>query len=360
MQVQFLMGPRPQRPSGGALVVYRHARELARRGIRVRILHAQSLPEWSAPVRGGALRASARELRRRVQNIGSQGPKWAELPSDVELRDVPNLSAKHVSSCDHAIATFWPTALALHELDGHAGKPAYLIQHYEDWAGDCQQVDATWRLPMRKLFVANWLLERARTMGCPDRELSLVPNAIDHEIFGVETESRKRGPRVAMLYGESRWKGAAEGLEALELVKREVPDLQAELFGVWAAPEDLPDWVVYHRDPSRPQLRALLNRSAAFLCPSWSEGWGLPGAEALASGCALVSTDNGGVRDYASDGKEALLAPPKDSNALAERLLRVIQDEALRERLALAGQRSVSEFRWERSTDALLSELKAA
>lgn len=360
MHVQFLMGPRPQRPSGGALVVYRHARELSKRGVRVSILHAQSLPRWQAPKRGSALRGTLRELRRRWQNRGTSGPAWAELPDEVEVRDVPALTARYVERADHSIATFWPTAIALHALDGAAGKPAYLIQHYEDWAGDCEQVDATWNLPMRKLFVAEWLMQLARDKGCPEEELSLVPNAIDHEVFGVETPPAERGPRVAMLYGESPWKGAAEGFAALEQVKREIPELEVELFGVWNAPEELPEWMRYRRDPSRPELRALLNRSAAFLCSSWSEGWGLPGAEALASGCALVSTDNGGVRDYARDGEEALLAPPQDADALAEQLLRVLRDDALRQRLIDAGQRSVNGFRWERSTQVLLDRLDAA
>jgi glycosyltransferase involved in cell wall biosynthesis len=360
MHVQFLMGPRPQRPSGGALVVYRHARELSKRGVRVSILHARELPEWSAPQRGGVLRAALRSARRRWQNRGTRGPAWAGLPTEVEVRDVPALTARYVIRADHSIATFWPTAIALHELDGAAGKPAYLIQHYEDWAGDRDRVDATWRLPMRKLFVAEWLLQLARDKGCSQGELALVPNAIDHEVFTVETRPMRRGARVAMLYGESPWKGAAEGFAALERVKREIPELEVELFGVWNAPEALPAWMRYRRDPSRTELRALLNRSAAFLCPSWSEGWGLPGAEALAAGCALVSTDNGGVRDYARDGCEALLAPPRDAEALAGQLLRVLKDDALRQRLIAAGQRSVNGFRWERSTSALLQGLEAA
>ena len=35
---------------------------------------------------------------------------------------------------------------------------------------------------------------------------------------------------------------------------------------------------------------------------SYYEGWGLPGTEAMACGCALVSTRNGGVDSYAIEG----------------------------------------------------------
>jgi len=90
-----------------------------------------------------------------------------------------------------------------------------------------------------------------------------------------------------------------------------------------------------------------------YLSPNWAEGWHLPPAEAMACGCAVVSTDIGGVRDYAEHEKTALLSPPGDPEALTKNLLRLLEDDNLRIQLAKAGHKRIQEFTWDRSTDLL-------
>ncbi len=68
--------------------------------------------------------------------------------------------------------------------------------------------------------------------------------------------------------------------------------------------------------------------------------------EAIACGAALVTTDTGGSRDYALDGKTALVSPPSQPGLLANNLFRVLNDEALRDRLADSGAQKVREFSW--------------
>ena len=50
-----------------------------------------------------------------------------------------------------------------------------------------------------------------------------------------------------------------------------------------------------------------------FAVGSWFEGFCQPGLEALACGTPLVTTDNGGCREYAIDGETALVVPPRDA-----------------------------------------------
>ena len=86
----------------------------------------------------------------------------------------------------------------------------------------------------------------------------------------------------------------------------------------------------------------------------------MPSMEAMACGAALVTFDNGGSRDYASDGVTALVAPHRDVSALAACLERMVADGALRERLAAQGREFVTRsFDWERAT-ARLEEILAA
>jgi len=76
--------------------------------------------------------------------------------------------------------------------------------------------------------------------------------------------------------------------------------------------------------------------------------------EAMACGAALCTYDNGGCRDYALDGRTAMVAPRRDMGALARALARLVEDPDLRERIARQGREFVStRFDWERATARL-------
>jgi hypothetical protein len=156
-----------------------------------------------------------------------------------------------------------------------------------------------------------------------------------------------------MLHHDYAWKGVVDGLEAVRRVKARVPTLRLVGFGVKAPRERLP-YDEFHADPPQAALAAIYSAADVYLCPSWDEGLGMPPMEAMACGAALVTYDNGGCRDYARDGETALVARRRDVADLAERLERLCVDEALRARVAAAGQAFVtSAFDWERAVTRL-------
>jgi len=88
-------------------------------------------------------------------------------------------------------------------------------------------------------------------------------------------------------------------------------------------------------------------RARVFAVGSYFEGFGQPGLEALACGVPLVTTDNGGCREYALHEETALVVPPRDVGAMAEAIKRLLDDRALAERLRANGLRLVQEkFKW--------------
>jgi GT2 family glycosyltransferase len=89
-----------------------------------------------------------------------------------------------------------------------------------------------------------------------------------------------------------------------------------------------------------------------FAVGSWFEGFCQPGIEALACGTPLVTTDNGGCREYAVDGETALIVPARDAPAMAAAIRRLLEDETLSARLVENGLAVVErDFDWERRTD---------
>lgn len=91
-----------------------------------------------------------------------------------------------------------------------------------------------------------------------------------------------------------------------------------------------------------------------FVVGSRVEGFGQPGLEALACGVPLVTTDNGGCREYAVHGETALVVPADDPDAMADAIAALRADRDLAARLRANGLQLVAEqFDWERATDRL-------
>lgn len=101
-------------------------------------------------------------------------------------------------------------------------------------------------------------------------------------------------------------------------------------------------------------------RCDLFVLPSRMEAFPLPPLEAMACGCAVVSTACGGVEDYAEDGVNCLLVPPGDPASLAAAVWRACTDDPLRSRLERHGAMTARRFEREamvREFVALVSEV---
>jgi len=86
-------------------------------------------------------------------------------------------------------------------------------------------------------------------------------------------------------------------------------------------------------------VTAALRDADVFVLPSFHEGYGMVFAEALAHGLPIVATTAGAIPDTVP-GDTGLLVPPGDVRALSEALRRVVEDTALRTRLAAAARRA--------------------
>lgn len=348
MRVTFVLPGYLRRPNGGYKVVYEYASRLQARGHRVTVLHPYAWPFDN--VRLARLRAW--RWRRARQLLDRPLAPWFPHHPGVRLLLVPRVDDRSLPDGDAVFATGWETASPVAKSACRTGAKFYLIQHYETWTGDKDAVDATWRLPLHKVVIARWLRDLADGFGEGERT-TYIPNGLDLERFPLLAPVAGRDRlRVGMLYHRSAWKGSADGVAALSRVRESHPNLDVTFFGALPRGEGVPAWATYAENPPQPDLVRLYNSWSLFLHPSWTEGWPLPPAEAMACGCALVAAANEGVTDYADDGT-AVLAPVKRPEALATGLLRLLGDDPLRQRVALAGYRRIREFTWVRAVDSL-------
>jgi len=354
--VTFLLPGSGDVPIGGFKVVYEYANGLADRGWQVSIVHPHftGLEAKRLPIARRARRWLGYQLRRLT---GSYRPyRWFEVNPKIKLLYTKTPDARFMPPADVCVATAWSTASW---VVAYPSAGVYLIQHLETWMGFSEEdVMATWKLPLRKVVISKWLQDVAQRLGEPS---CYIPNGLNFGAFGMDVAPEKRDPHTAaMLYHSWDFKGSSDGLKALEMARTRIPDLRAHVFGVPPRPSDFPSWIEYHHNPPQRKLRKIYNRAAIFLSPSWAEGWPLPPAEALQCGAALAATDIGGHREYAVHGETALLSPPKDPEALAANVLRLLEDQPLRLRLARQGHLHIQQFTWARAITSFESVLNEA
>lgn len=83
----------------------------------------------------------------------------------------------------------------------------------------------------------------------------------------------------------------------------------------------------------------LLDQASIYVLPSYNEGLPMSVLEAMAHGLPVVSTPVGGIPEAVSDGGEGFLVAPGDVVTLADRLDRLLADQALREHMGRAAQK---------------------
>ena len=95
-------------------------------------------------------------------------------------------------------------------------------------------------------------------------------------------------------------------------------------------------------------LGQLYRMATCFIFPSLYEGWGMPVAEASASGCPVICSDRGALKE-ASSGNAIYLQDPRDDLEIVNSVSKVFGDQDLRQSLSRKGIEMAKKFTWENS-----------
>ena len=165
---------------------------------------------------------------------------------------------------------------------------------------------------------------------------------------------------MVALYHRLPVKGPDTLVDALDALRRLVPDVGADVVAARPPRHRLPDWAEVHVRPGRAALRALYNRAAVCLHTARLEGWGLVPHEAAVCGCAVVATASRGVAEFLTPGASMRQVPVGDAGALAAAAADLLLDDAARVRLAAAAVADAGRFSWDASTDRLEAIVREA
>jgi glycosyltransferase involved in cell wall biosynthesis len=272
------------------------------------------------------------------------------------------VTAADVPDADVVVATWWETARWVAALPSSKGAQAYFIQGYE--ARDdlpAEVLDVTWRLPMHKIVVAQWLARMAaERFG--DADASLVPNAVDLEQFSVPARGKQPSPTVGLVYTHVECKGCDLGLAAFDLARKQLPDLKLVAFGSRPPTPDLPipAGAEFVLQPPQARIKDLYAKTDAWLFPSRQEGFGLPILEAMACRTPVVATPAGAAPELLADGGGVLVGP-NNAQALAGGMLEALGLDPLAwSNLSDKAYATACRYNWEHATGLFEAALHRA
>lgn len=107
----------------------------------------------------------------------------------------------------------------------------------------------------------------------------------------------------------------------------------------------------------RKDLPALYSASTLFVYPSWYEGFGLPPLEAMACGCAVLTSTDPALMEISSAG--ALHAEAADPEDLASKMRQLLEDDKLRHSLEHNAPIKASFYTWSKSGEQHINAFQA-
>jgi glycosyltransferase involved in cell wall biosynthesis len=259
-----------------------------------------------------------------------------------------------VDQYDFVVATFWRNVAAAH---AHAGERAvHLCQGYEGsftaYQDLKEEIDAVYRLPIPKITVSPHLVDICRRFH---DDATWVGQIVD-DVFFQDATPRQR--RRVLLVGpmQADFKGIDIGYEAVRQARAAGAQFDLIRVSQWdAAPGEPADLAAeFHVGLTSADMARLIASCDVFLGPSrHQEGFGLPAAEAMASGLPVVLSEIPSFLGFDPVHDYALWAPENDATTMSQRLIRMLNDPKLRTSLARRGRSVVEQFRTRNTAERL-------
>jgi glycosyltransferase involved in cell wall biosynthesis len=202
---------------------------------------------------------------------------------------------------------------------------------------------------IRRMLVADGVpAERTVTVheGIDVELVQAAPPVDVHEAFFLPHGAPVVGNVAALV----PHKGQRHLIEAAHLVVREVPDARFVILGEGELREQLERQVREHHLEKhvllpgfRTDVLGCIKGFDVFAMSSVTEGLGTSLLDAMACSRAIVATRAGGIPEIVEDGRTGLLVEPRDHQAMARSIVRLLRDQALRRRMGEAGLGRVNE-----------------
>lgn len=216
---------------------------------------------------------------------------------------------------------------------------------------------------------SNELAEAVESLGIPRQKITFVSNGVDTEKFSPEVPPKNirqqyaLAPDTRIVLCPRRLEpknGVKYLIDAIPAILLQCSDTRFFIVG-GSYPDQLTllqkrahelgvlDRIIFAGSVPNADMPAWYTAADVVVLPSLKEATSIAGLEAMACGRPLVGTNVGGIPYLIDDGKTGLLVEPKDPAGLADALVRVLTDDAVRREMGfLARKKAVEQFSWVR------------
>ncbi|MBU1000204.1 glycosyltransferase family 4 protein [Patescibacteria group bacterium] len=219
---------------------------------------------------------------------------------------------------------------------------------------------------VKDLLQDRWEVEGKKvviTHEAVDDKIFLIKNAITKK--EIDKAIKKFSIKLPFIFyvGNAHPHKNVEGLiRAFKDLEKKHPDLSLVLSGsdhyFWRRlKEKYPGQnIIYTGYISDKELVALYKRATAFIMPSLEEGFGIPILEAMACGTLVVSSNKGSLIEVGGDA--AFYFDPTNPGDMTAKVLQILDDKKLRQKLIEKGLKRCKEFSWKRLAQQTLETYK--
>jgi len=229
---------------------------------------------------------------------------------------------------------------------------------YEIWP---RWARAIARLSLGRVSRAIVLCERLKSVFAglvPEGRIVAISNGVDVDTASPTDDRSRHSSGIVLYLGSlSVKKGVLDILRAIPVVTRVFPETRFVFAGEWRDPDseiqarrlieqfNLGDYVAFCGPVAGEAKKHLFQDARMLLLPSYHEGHPLVILEAMAAGLPVIATDTGCIAETIGDGISGFLIEKGNPQQLAQRIVRLLQDEGLREQMGKAGrQRCLTEY----------------
>ena len=250
-----------------------------------------------------------------------------------------------------------PALVAARRVDFHRSKNS--LSRWKHRQVDCFIAASE---AIRRILVADGVpADRTVTVheGIDVEHVLAAPAVNVHEAFWLPHDAPLVGNVAALV----PHKGQRHLIDAAHLVVRDIPDARFVILGEGELREHLERQVREHHLEKhvflpgfRVDVLGCIKGFDLFAMSSVTEGLGTSLLDAMACSKAVVATQAGGIPEVVEDGETGVLVPPRDHHAMAQAIVRLLKDRALRTRM---GERGFTRLRERFTVERMVAETAA-
>ena len=236
------------------------------------------------------------------------------------------LSGTHLKKfrVEHIVTSYWWAIMLAEKVYPH--NDLYFIV-YHDYCNDVLHSNSK-NIPelQRAYKSSNLILANKALMGKFPGNYPLITEGIDIEKFKCKDGVNKKIDNMVLVpLRNNPLKGAEYAIAAMNMLHNEFPELKIVAYGDFTG--DVNDFVEFKHVIQDEVLKEYYCKATYFILPSVVEGIPEPLLEAMAGGCACISTACGGPQEVIDDGVNGILVPVRDPVSIFSAFKKLYQNK---------------------------------